>query len=135
LLASITDYLTVTKPNRFRFKWAEAKRAFWWFSTGNESVQEAPAKLKDAELALVGRVNLTPALLAQHLFAEFVDPQDRDREREQERIEPFGVAKARGVEVEAARFIVMETLFDVHATQIVAQDPAIRITVLVHNRR
>jgi hypothetical protein len=48
--------------------------------TTQQPAKEPPTQLENAQLAVVGRVNLLAAILPQQVLAEFVDPQDRNRD-------------------------------------------------------
>lgn len=103
--------ITLTVPHRIRSKWREAERTGGRHRTAEQPTEQTPPELEDAQLALVGRVDLRAAVVAQHLFAQFIYPEHRDRERQQEGGEALGIGQMRGMPVKPTRFVVTEGLF------------------------
>jgi len=68
--------------------------------------------LEYAELSLIGWVNIGAFVFPKHLFAQFVDPQDRDRDGQQQMVEPLWVAQVRVMQVEATRLLIAEALLN-----------------------
>ncbi|KAB8139657.1 hypothetical protein F8S13_27255 [Chloroflexia bacterium SDU3-3] len=98
-------------------------------------MEKTPAQLEDAEVPLGARINHPTLILLQDGFAQLVDPQHRNRKRQQQGIQPFGVGEPRVVQIKPTAFVIAEALLKVHPLEIVAQDPAISMGSQQHVNR
>lgn len=107
------DKLTLN-DNRLRLERMEAQLPFRRLSQAHLPAEPAPPQLKDTQLAPVGRINLFAVVVPQHLFAQFIDPQRRNSDGQQQAVQPLGIPQMRRIEIKTTGFVVAEALFDVH---------------------
>ena len=89
--------------------------------TRDPAAQLAPADLENTELPLEGRIDLGTLLCSHDLFTDIINPERRDGDGQQEMIEAFGIREFSRFQIKTAGLIIAETLFDVHALQVVFQ--------------
>jgi len=76
--------------------------------------------MKDAEVAFGTRIDHAALVVLQDGFTQLVDPQHRNRQRQQQGIQPFGIGQPRVVQIKPTAFVVTKALLNMHPLKIVA---------------